>query len=107
LTGPKKADNTRGKILGRSRHRAFERRPAIEITATPCRHGPPLSRAIACEVVGFALRPDDQEHGVLCISGGTVRYDGGARLGDRLQIDTGLLDLGTGASRRPDPVRSP
>ena len=27
----------------------------IEITATPCRHGPPLSRPIVGDVVGFAL----------------------------------------------------
>ena len=31
-------------------------RPPIEITATPCRHGPPLSHAIVGDVIGFALR---------------------------------------------------
>jgi hypothetical protein len=31
-------------------------RPAIEVTATPCRHGPPLSRPIVGDVIGFALR---------------------------------------------------
>ena len=39
-------------------------RPPIEITATPCRHGPPLSRPIVGDVVGFALRWEEQEHGV-------------------------------------------
>jgi L-ascorbate metabolism protein UlaG (beta-lactamase superfamily) len=29
-------------------------KPTIEVTATPCRHGPPLSRPLAGEVVGFA-----------------------------------------------------
>ena len=29
---------------------------AIEVTATPCRHGPPLSHPIVGDVVGFALR---------------------------------------------------
>ena len=38
-------------------------RPTIQVTATPCRHGPPLSRPVAGEVVGFALRWEGQEHG--------------------------------------------
>ncbi len=66
----------------------------IEITATPCRHGPPLSRPLAGEVVGFALRWDSQEHGVLWISGDTVLYDGVRQVVDRLQVDTALLHLG-------------
>ena len=35
-------------------------RPTIEITATPCRHGPPLSHPLAGDVIGFALRWDGQ-----------------------------------------------
>src|SRR3954471_17076377 len=31
---------------------------AVEITATPCRHGPPLSHPIVGDVIGFALRVD-------------------------------------------------
>jgi L-ascorbate metabolism protein UlaG (beta-lactamase superfamily) len=69
-------------------------RPAIEITATPCRHGPPLSRPIVGDVIGFALRWDGQEHGVLWISGDTVLYDGVRQVADRLQIGTALLHLG-------------
>jgi L-ascorbate metabolism protein UlaG (beta-lactamase superfamily) len=59
-------------------------RPAIEITATPCRHGPPLSRPLAGVVIGFALRWDGQEHGVVWISGDTVLYDGVRQVADRL-----------------------
>src|SRR3954469_6948764 len=44
-------------------------RRAIDITATPSRHGPPLSRPIVGHVIGFALRWAGQEHGVLWISG--------------------------------------
>jgi L-ascorbate metabolism protein UlaG (beta-lactamase superfamily) len=69
-------------------------RPSIEITATPCRHGPPLSRPIVGDVVGFALRWDGQQHGVLWISGDTVLYDGVREVADRLQIGTALLHLG-------------
>jgi L-ascorbate metabolism protein UlaG (beta-lactamase superfamily) len=69
-------------------------RPPIEITATPCRHGPPLSRPLAGDVIGFALRWDGQEHGVLWISGDTVLYDGVREVADRLRVDAALLHLG-------------
>jgi len=69
-------------------------RPAIEITATPCRHGPPLSHPIVGDVVGFALKWDGQEHGVLWISGDTVLYSGVREVADRLQVDTALIHLG-------------
>jgi L-ascorbate metabolism protein UlaG (beta-lactamase superfamily) len=69
-------------------------RPAIEITATPCRHGPPLSRPLAGDVIGFALRWEAQEHGQLWISGDTVLYDGVRDVARRVQIDTALLHLG-------------
>jgi L-ascorbate metabolism protein UlaG (beta-lactamase superfamily) len=51
-------------------------RPAIDVTATPCRHGPPLSRPIVGDVIGFALAWEGQEHGALWISGDTVLYGG-------------------------------
>jgi len=69
-------------------------KPPIEVIATPCRHGPPLSRPIAGDVTGFALRWDGQEHGVLWITGDTVLYDGVRQVADRLQVDTALLHLG-------------
>jgi L-ascorbate metabolism protein UlaG (beta-lactamase superfamily) len=69
-------------------------RPAIDITATPCRHGPPLSHPIVGDVIGFALRWEGQEDGVLWISGDTVLYDGVREVADRLEVDTALLHLG-------------
>ena len=69
-------------------------RPPIEITATPCRHGPPLSHPIVGEVIGFALRWDGQEQGVLWISGDTVLYDGVRQVADRLRVGIALLHLG-------------
>jgi L-ascorbate metabolism protein UlaG (beta-lactamase superfamily) len=69
-------------------------RPPIEITATPCRHGPPLSHPIVGDVIGFALKWDGQEHGVLWISGDTVLYDGVRQVAERLQVDTVVLHLG-------------
>jgi L-ascorbate metabolism protein UlaG (beta-lactamase superfamily) len=69
-------------------------RPPIEVTATPCRHGPPLSRPLVGDVIGFALGWDGQEHGVLWISGDTVLYDGVRQVADRLHVDTALLHVG-------------
>jgi L-ascorbate metabolism protein UlaG (beta-lactamase superfamily) len=69
-------------------------RSMIEVTATPCRHGPPLSRPVAGDVVGFALKWDGQAHGLLWISGDTVLYDGVRQVARRLQVGTALLHLG-------------
>jgi L-ascorbate metabolism protein UlaG (beta-lactamase superfamily) len=69
-------------------------RPAIDVTATPCRHGPPHSRFLVGDVTGFALRWEGQEHGALWISGDTVLYDGVREVAGRVEIDTALMHLG-------------
>jgi L-ascorbate metabolism protein UlaG (beta-lactamase superfamily) len=69
-------------------------RTPIEVTATPCRHGPPGSRPIVGDVIGFALRWEGQDHGVLWVSGDTVLYDGVREVARRLRVDTALLHLG-------------
>ena len=68
--------------------------PSIEITATPCRHGPPLSRRLVGDVIGFALLWEGQENGLFWISGDTVLYDGVRQVADRLRVGTVLLHLG-------------
>ncbi len=40
-------------------------RATMTVTATPCRHGPPLSRPIAGSVVGFAIEWDGLDHGAV------------------------------------------
>ena len=69
-------------------------RPAIEVTATPCRHGPPLSHPLVGDVVGFALRWEGQERGALWISGDSVLYDGLRSVAGRVPVDIALLHLG-------------
>ncbi|MEU8230567.1 MBL fold metallo-hydrolase [Actinoplanes sp. NPDC048967] len=69
-------------------------RPAIEITATPCRHGPPLSRPVAGEVTGFVLRWAGQQYGPLWITGDTVLCPGVREVADRFAIGTTVLHLG-------------
>jgi L-ascorbate metabolism protein UlaG (beta-lactamase superfamily) len=69
-------------------------RPSIEVIATPCRHGAAPLRPIFGDVIGFALRWEGQEHGVLWISGDTVLYDGVKEVARRLTVDTALIHLG-------------
>ncbi|HEV7562507.1 MAG TPA: MBL fold metallo-hydrolase [Solirubrobacterales bacterium] len=69
-------------------------KPAIEVVATPCRHGPPLTDPIVGEVVGFALSWEGQAHGALWISGDTVLYDGVREVADRVDVGTALIHLG-------------
>ncbi len=80
-------------------------RPAIEITATPCRHGPAPLRFVFGEVIGFALRWDGLQDGALWISGDTVLYDGVREVGDRLRVHTALLHLGCVRFPVTGPVR--
>ncbi|MEV0397889.1 MBL fold metallo-hydrolase [Polymorphospora rubra] len=69
-------------------------RPTIEVTATPARHGPPLSRPIVGAVVGFALRWAGQRHGIVWITGDTVLYGGLRRVAERFPVSVMLLHLG-------------
>lgn len=69
-------------------------RPTIEITATPCRHGPALSHAIVGDVVGFALQWDGRPDGALWISGDTVLFDGARQVADLIDVDVAVLHLG-------------
>jgi L-ascorbate metabolism protein UlaG (beta-lactamase superfamily) len=69
-------------------------RPTIEVTATPCRHGPPVGWRLSGDVIGFALRWDGQEQGVLWISGDTVLYNGLREIPVRLDVDVALIHVG-------------
>jgi L-ascorbate metabolism protein UlaG (beta-lactamase superfamily) len=66
-------------------------RSPIEVIATPCRHGPPLSHPIVGDVVGFALIHEGR---VLWISGDTVLYEGVKAMAGRWDIDVAILHLG-------------
>jgi L-ascorbate metabolism protein UlaG (beta-lactamase superfamily) len=69
-------------------------RPTIEVTATPCRHGPPLSHPIVGDVIGFALTSDAFANGAWWISGDTVLYDGVLGVADRIDVDVAIVHLG-------------
>ncbi len=67
-------------------------RPPLAVTATPCRHGPPLSRPIVGEVTGFAVRAG--EGPVLWVSGDTVLHGGVREVASRFDVDVALVHLG-------------
>lgn len=66
----------------------------MEITATPCRHGPPIGHLISGDVIGFSLSWEGQQQGAVWISGDTVLYDGVRQVPQRLRIGTAILHLG-------------
>jgi L-ascorbate metabolism protein UlaG (beta-lactamase superfamily) len=97
--------NARGLVPWATTQLEAPGRPTIQVTATPCRHGPPLSRPIAGDVIGVALGWEGQAHGALRINGDTVLYDGVRQVADRLQVDTALLHLGCVRFPVTGPVR--
>ncbi|MEU8383912.1 MBL fold metallo-hydrolase [Streptosporangium sp. NPDC048865] len=84
----------RGLGTGRTIRLEAPGRPPIEITATPCRHGPPLSRPVTGDVIGFALTWPGQAHGPLWITGDTVYHRALRRAAARIRPGTVLLHLG-------------
>jgi L-ascorbate metabolism protein UlaG (beta-lactamase superfamily) len=69
-------------------------RPPLEITATPCRDGPPGSGPVVGQVIGFSLKWEDQTHGTLWISGDIVLSDGVRDVTLRIQVSVAILNLG-------------
>ncbi|MGZ5358002.1 MAG: MBL fold metallo-hydrolase [Solirubrobacterales bacterium] len=80
-------------------------KPAIEITATPCRHGPPLVEKLSGPVVGFALSWEGQADGALWISGDTVLYEGVRRVAERVDVGIAVLHLGGARFPATGPLR--
>ncbi|MFT7835987.1 MBL fold metallo-hydrolase [Saccharothrix sp. BKS2] len=76
-----------------------------EVTATPARHGPPLSRPVAGEVVGFALRRAGADRVALWISGDTVPHRALSRFAEGARVDVALLHLGAVRFGLTGPVR--
>jgi L-ascorbate metabolism protein UlaG (beta-lactamase superfamily) len=70
-------------------------RGLMKVTATPCRHGPPLLHLLSGPTIGFALGWEGQPHGVVWISGDTVLYSGVREIVERLEVDVALLHLGS------------
>jgi L-ascorbate metabolism protein UlaG (beta-lactamase superfamily) len=68
--------------------------PTLEITATPCRHGPPLSHPLVGDVIGFAISVAGSGRTDLWISGDSVFYSGLKGVAEAFDIDVAVIHLG-------------
>lgn len=78
-------------------------RPAIGVTATPGRHGPPFSRPVVGDVIGFAL--DGLGDGTVWVSGDTVLHRELLDVAGRLEVAVAVLHLGAVHFPVTGPVR--
>jgi L-ascorbate metabolism protein UlaG (beta-lactamase superfamily) len=77
----------------------------VRVTATPARHGPPLSLPFVGKVIGFVLEWDGQTRGPLYISGDTVEFGGLAKIAARFRVGVALLHMGQAKLRITGPFR--
>lgn len=64
------------------------------VTATPCRHGPPWSRRLVGDVIGFAVRRRTLTHHDLWITGDTVLHRALIIAARRLDVDVAIVNAG-------------
>jgi L-ascorbate metabolism protein UlaG (beta-lactamase superfamily) len=69
-------------------------KPDVEVTATPARHGPPLSRPIVGQVVGFAIRRAGGSRVLAWVTGDTVLYGGLRDAAKSLDVDVLVVHVG-------------
>ena len=88
------APNVRGLAAGETTMLETTGKPPLSVRATPCRHGPPLSRPVAGPVIGFALYLGSDTRVAVWMTGDTVLHGAVRRLADELQVDVMLMHLG-------------
>lgn len=79
--------------------------PTLEVTATPARHGPPLSRPIVGDVIGFAVRRAGEERVRLWVTGDTVLHRPLRNVAADLEVDVALVHVGGVRFPLTGPVR--
>lgn len=89
------APNVHGLATGRTITLDGGDRPSLTVQATPCRHGPPLSRPIVGQVIGFALTLGGSSRVALWMTGDTVLHRPVRRVAEWLDVDVLLLHLGS------------
>lgn len=96
----------RGLTAGETTRLSAPGRPVIEVTATPARHGPPLSGPVVGAVVGFALRRPASDDGVLLwITGDTVLHRPLRQTAAAMTVDVVLVHVGGVRFPLTGPVR--
>ncbi|GII54407.1 MBL fold metallo-hydrolase [Planotetraspora thailandica] len=97
--------NARGLAAGETTRLTAPGKPSLTVTATPCRHGPPLSRPVAGAVVGFALAVGDRPGVAVWMTGDTVLHRPLRRVARTLDVDVVLLHLGSVRFPQTGPLR--
>jgi L-ascorbate metabolism protein UlaG (beta-lactamase superfamily) len=96
LAGAKQLEHpgVRGLSAGESTLLTAADKPTITITATPCRHGAPLTRPIVGPVIGFALTAQGHSRPGVWVTGDTVMYGPLRRFASGLRPDVALVHIG-------------
>ena len=68
--------------------------PDLEVRATPARHGPPLTRPIVGDVIGFALRRAGDDGVFLWVTGDTVLHRPLRAAAAAMRVDVALVHVG-------------
>ncbi|WP_188827300.1 MBL fold metallo-hydrolase [Nocardia camponoti] len=69
-------------------------RQPLRVIATPSRHGPPFSRLLVGENLGFAIQRPSESGVAVWMSGDSVYFKGLEQVARRLDVDIALLHLG-------------
>ncbi|HET8970513.1 MAG TPA: MBL fold metallo-hydrolase [Candidatus Nanopelagicales bacterium] len=88
------ASNVRGLAAGDTAPLTAPDKPDLEVTATPARHGPPLTRPIVGQVVGFAIRRSGESQVLVWVTGDTVLYGGLREAAKDLDVDVLVVHVG-------------
>jgi L-ascorbate metabolism protein UlaG (beta-lactamase superfamily) len=67
---------------------------ALQITATPARHGPPGIEPVTGDVVGFVVAPAGRPDEAVYVTGDTVWYEGVAEVARRFAVRSVVLFAG-------------
>ncbi|GAA4313588.1 MBL fold metallo-hydrolase [Mucilaginibacter gynuensis] len=68
----------------------------LRVTAAPAQHHPWwIPEFVSGKVIGFVIEYDDQQDGVIYISGDTVYFKGIDEVAKRYKIDTGIFHVGS------------
>jgi L-ascorbate metabolism protein UlaG (beta-lactamase superfamily) len=89
-----RAPNVVGLTAGGTTTLRAEGKPPVEVLATPARHGPPLSRPVIGDVVGFALRRRGAVGTTLWVTGDSVLHRPLRTMAPALRVDVALVHAG-------------
>jgi len=87
-------DDVRGLASNEVTQLSAPDRPTLEVRATPARHGPPLSRLVVGDVVGFAVRRPDADRVALWVTGDTVLHAPLRAAAAAMSVDVLLVHVG-------------